>query len=86
MTKSSSTSAKVSWSSISGASGYEVYQATSKNGKYKKVATTKANSKSYKLKSLKKGKKYYIKVRTFRMVDGKKVYSSYSTIVAYKAK
>ncbi len=84
--KSSSTSAKVSWSSISGASGYEVYQATSKTGAYKKVATTKANVKSYQLKNFKKGKTYYIKVRAFRMVDGKKVYSSYSAIVAYKAK
>lgn len=60
-----------------GASGYEVSYATSKNGKYKVV-----NSKSQKisLKRLTRGKKYYIKVRAYKLIDGRRVYSGYSSI------
>ena len=37
-------------------------------------------------KKLKKGKKYYFKVRAYRTVSGKKVYGSYSAVKAAKAK
>ncbi len=78
---------KVTWKKTSNASGYEIYRATSKNGKYKKVKTiTKAKTVSYVNKSLKKGKKYYYKVRAYRKIKGKKVYGSYSSIVSAKAK
>lgn len=75
---------KISWSGTSGANGYEIYRATSKKGKYKKVATTTA--KSYTNKSLTKNKTYYYKVRAYKTVSGKKVYGSYSAIVSKKAK
>jgi lactocepin len=77
--KASSTSIKVSWSKVSGASGYKVYRATSKSGSYTKVKTT--TSGSYTNTKLTKGKTYYYKVRAYRTVNGKKVYSSYSSIV-----
>ena len=45
---------------------YEVYRATKKNGKYKKVATTKSTKKV--VKNLKKGKTYYFKVKAIAKV------------------
>ncbi|MBV7505096.1 S8 family serine peptidase [Bacillus sp. sid0103] len=78
--KASSTSIKVSWSKVSGASGYEVYRATSKSGSYTKVTTT--TSGSYTNSKLTKGKTYYYKVRAYRTVSGSKVYSSYSSVVS----
>lgn len=84
VTKKTSKSLKISWKKVSGATGYDVYRATSKNGKYTKVATTK--SVSYVNKKLKSKKTYYYKVRAYKTVKGKKYYGSYSTIVSKKLK
>ncbi|MBE5880994.1 MAG: hypothetical protein E7289_01595 [Lachnospiraceae bacterium] len=78
---------KITWKKTSNASGYVVYRATSKNGTYKKVKTiTSKKTVSYTNKSLKKGKKYYYKVRAYRTIKGKKVYGPYSDVVYAKAK
>ena len=78
---------KVSWKKVSGASGYEVYRSTSKKGKYKKVKTLKKSSSvTFKNTDLTKGKKYYYKVRAYRVVKGKKVYGSYSSVKALNCK
>lgn len=67
------TKATISWKKVSGASGYIVYKATTKNGKYKKVATIKSKKKtSYTVSGLKNGKKYYFKVQAYRTINGKK--------------
>jgi hypothetical protein len=79
--------ATITWSKVTGADGYEVYQATSKSGKYTKVTTIKKGSTvSYTKSSLKSGKTYYYKVRAYRNVDGKKVYGSYSAVKSVKVK
>ena len=86
-TAKGSKTVNVSWKKVSGASGYEIYRADSKKGTYKKVATIKKGSTvSYKNKKLKKGTTYYYKVRAYRTVGKKKVYSSYSSVVSAKAK
>ena len=78
---------KVSWKKVSGASGYEIYYATSKNGTFKKAATViRGNVLSYTNTKLTKGKTYYYKVRAYRMADGKKAYGSFSAVVSAKAK
>lgn len=78
---------KVSWKKVSGASGYEVYRASSKKGKYTKVTTIKkGKTASYTDKKVKSGKKYYYKVRAYKTVGGKKVYSKYSEIESGKVK
>ena len=72
--------ATLKWNKVSGANGYEIYMATSKNGKYSKIKTiSKGNILKYKKTKLKADKKYYFKIRAYRIVDGKKVYSSYSS-------
>lgn len=72
------TTLTVTWTAIDGADGYEVYRATSKTGKYTKVATTKdaifVNTK------LTTGKGYYYKVRAYKKFT-KVGYSALSNIV-----
>ena len=79
--------AKLKWKKISNAQGYVVYRATSKNGKYKAVSTIKKGSTvSYTNKKLTSKKTYYYKVRAYRVVNGKKVYSGYSKVKGVKIK
>ena len=75
----------ISWNEISGASGYAVYASTSKDGTYtlKKTISGKSNV-SYLDKNLNTNTTYYYKVRAYRTVGSKKVYSSYSSIVSVK--
>ncbi|MDN7241693.1 Ig-like domain-containing protein [Planococcus sp. N028] len=85
VSKVSSTSVKASWDKVTEASGYELYQATSKTGTYTKVKTQSSpTAVNYTNIGLSKGKTYYYKVRAYRIVSGKKIYSSYTTIVSSK--
>lgn len=79
----------VKFSKVANVSGYEIVRAQSKNGSYKKVKTITNNSAStivFKNSSLKSGKTYYYKVRAYKTVNGKKVYSDYSAVKSIKVK
>lgn len=77
----------VSWSKVSSAKGYKVYRAASREGEdyrytpYKciKTVSSKATVK-YKDKTVKPGKKYYYKVKAYKVVKGKKKYSKYTKV------
>lgn len=71
------------WSSVKGATGYQFCYATSKSGTYSKFSTTKL---TYTKTGLTKGKTYYVKIRTYKTVNGTKIYSSYSTAKAVTVK
>ncbi|HWT74389.1 MAG TPA: InlB B-repeat-containing protein [Mobilitalea sp.] len=73
---------KVSWSSVSEATKYEVYRATSSNGKYTLIATTSGTS--FTDTGITKGKTYYYKIREYKMVNNQKVYSDYTKTVTIK--
>lgn len=75
---------KLTWNKVKGATGYEVYRATAKDGKYRKIKTLK--SKSFTDSSLESGTNYYYKVRAYKKVSGKKVYGTYSKVVTMKTK
>ena len=80
-----STSIKVSWGTVSGASGYEVYRATASGGTYAKAYTaTSGSTSSYTNTGLTAGKAYYYKVRAYRTVSGVKVYGNFSSAVNAK--
>ncbi len=65
----------LSWNKINGASGYEVYYSRTKDGKFKKLKTL--SSVSFVHSGI--AKTCYYKVRAYKTVDGKKLYSSFST-------
>ena len=77
----------LTWKKTAKASGYVIYRAVKKKGKYKKIKTIKkASVVKYTDKKLKKGKKYYYKIRAFRKVNGKTIYGPFSGIVYKKVK
>ena len=79
--------ALVTWNAVSGVTGYKVYRATKKNGKYKLIKTIKnAKTKKFMDKKLKKGKKYFYKVIPYTNVNGKAVNGLKSNIKKIKAK
>ena len=78
---------RVSWNRIKGVSGYEISRSTKKKKGYRKIKTAQKGSVvSYTNKGLTKKKKYYYKVRAYKNVNGRKVYSSYSSVKSVKAK
>lgn len=76
--------AVIKYKKVKNAHGYEIYRSTKKKSGYKKITDTKKTS--YKNKKLKSKKKYYYKVRAYRIVNGKKYYSSYSSVKSVKVK
>ena len=74
---------KLTWRTVTGASKYEVYRATSSGGTYTKVATTTA--KTYTNKTAKAGKTYYYKVKAVSKVKTS-ANSAYSAVKSIKAK
>lgn len=71
----------VSFKKAAKASGYEIYRAAKKKGKYKKAAELKSAKKVKKIFTKMKKGTYYYKVRAYKKVSGKKVYTSCSKIV-----
>lgn len=70
------TTLKIKWSKVSGATSYEIYRSTSKNGKYKLVGTTK--SRTYTDTTVKSGRTYYYKIKAKATDGNDKIYSDYS--------
>lgn len=80
--RASSTSIKITWGAISGATRYEVWRSTSSGGTYTLVGTT--SSLYYINSRLTTGRTYYYKVRTYHLEGSTKVYSAWSAVVAAK--
>ena len=75
------------WKKDKSVSGYIIYRSTKKNGTYKRIANVKGASKtSFTNTKVTSGKKYYYKIRSYKRVNGKTVYGTYSTVEAAKAK
>ena len=75
---------KITYKKVSGVSGYQIYMSTKKKSGYKKIVTLSSKKSSYTKGKLKKGKKYYFKVRTMKKVSGKYRYSSFSKVRSIK--
>lgn len=68
---------KLTWKKVKGASGYKIYQKTSKG--WKCVKTIKSGSKTtYTLDGFNSHTVYYFKLRAYKKSGGKTVYSKYS--------
>jgi uncharacterized protein YjdB len=70
----------VKWKKGSSITGYEIQYSTSSNfSNAKTVTVSKSGTTSKTITSLTSKKKYYVRVRTYKTVDGKKYYSSWSS-------
>ena len=78
----------VTWAKVSGVKGYQIQYSTDKKFKKnnKSVTVTKQKTTKATVKKLKSKKKYYVRVRTYKTVNGKKVYSSWSKVKSVKTK
>ena len=82
--KTSSKSITATSTKVGDATGYQYAISTSKNGKYKTVYTGK--NKTKKISNLKKGVKYYVKVRAYKTSYGTRFYSNYTKPKSIKCK
>lgn len=72
------TQATITWKKDDQASGYVIYRATSKDGKYTKIKNVaNKNTTKYIVKNLNSKKTYYFKIRAYKIFGDKKGYSKY---------
>ena len=86
--KSAKNAISVEWKKVSGVKGYQVQVATDKKFKKNKKTVNIKKQKTTKttVKKLKAKKKYYVRIRTYKIVNGKKVYSAWSKVKGVKTK
>lgn len=77
---------KVTWKKVKGTSGYQVKYASNKKFKQSLTKTVKASKTSLKLKARYAKQRYYVKVRAYKTVNGKKYYSKWSSVKSVKTK
>jgi len=81
--------AKIIFKKVKGASGYYIRYSRNKScktSKSKLVEVKKGTQKTKVIKGLKAGKRYYVKIRTYKMVNGTKIKSNWSKPKMIKAK
>ena len=78
----------VYWNKIANVSGYQIQVATDKKFKKNKktVTVAKQNASKKTVKKLKAKKKYFVRVRVYKTVNGKKSYGKWSKIKSVKTK
>ena len=78
----------VYWNKIANVSGYQIQVATDKKFKKNKktVTVAKQNASKKAVKKLKAKKKYFVRVRAYKTVNGKKSYGKWSKIKTVKTK
>ena len=86
--KAGKKSIKVTWKKVKGIKGYQIQYSTNKKFKKgnKTITVKSAKSTSATIKKLKSKKKYYVRMRTYKVVNGKKVYSAWSKAKSVKVK
>ena len=71
---------KVTWKKNTKVTGYQIQYSLNSNFASPKTTTiTKNSTVSKTIGSLKKGKKYYVRIRSYKTVSGKKYYSAWSS-------
>ena len=77
----------VKWTKISGIKGYQIQYSTSKKFKKAKTKTVVGKSKAKAtVKKLKKGTKYFVRMRNYKVVNNKKFYSKWSRVKSVTTK
>lgn len=86
VTTSGLRSAKLTWKNVTGAKGYQIYRANSKDGTYRRVATVKDGKTTYTNSPLISGKTYYYKVRAYRVISGENLFGPFSSVATVQVK
>ena len=77
----------VRWKTGSGVSGYQIEYSLKKNfSKSAKVKVAGAGKKEKRISGLAKGKTYYVRIRSYKTVKGKQIYSDWSAAMKQKTK
>ncbi len=76
----------LTWKKIKGVSGYEIAASQKKNKGYKTVKTIKKSSTKSATITMKKKGVWYIRIRSYITLNGKKVYSEWSKLKKIKVK
>ena len=86
--KAGKKSVKVTWKKVKGIKGYQIQYSTNKKFKKgnKTITVKSTKSTSATIKKLKSKKTYYVRMRTYKIVNGKKVYSAWSKAKSVKVK
>lgn len=74
----------VKWKKNTKASGYQIKYSTKSSFKSSKTKTAAKKLSSKQLKNLKKNKTYFVKIRSYKKVSGKKYYSAWSDVKKIK--
>lgn len=79
---------KLSWKRDKKSDGYQIFCSTSRkfSGKVKKISVTKNKTTSSIIRSLKSKKTYYVRIRSYKTIDGKKAYGAFSKTKKVKVK
>ena len=76
----------VKWAQNTTVDGYEIQYSLKKNMKGAKYIKADKNKTSAKAKKLKPKKKYYVRIRAYKYINGKKIYSKWSAVKKVKTK
>jgi hypothetical protein len=83
--RTSDTSHQINWKKVSGVNGYVIYRYNKSKKKYARVKTTNnITSTKWTDRKLEKDKTYKYRLRSYKRVNGKKVYSGYTYSISAK--
>jgi uncharacterized repeat protein (TIGR02543 family) len=77
-------SIKLAWESVTGASRYEIYRASSQTGTYYRISSPVASTVNYLNAGLTTGKNYYYMVRAYHLEDATPVNGAFSAVKTAK--
>lgn len=78
--------ARIRWSKVTGATGYQIYYSKSATKGFKKLKTTKNTVRTLNIKGLSSGQRYFFRVRAYKRVGSKNIYSNYNSLKAITVK
>ncbi len=85
--KKNKRSLKITWKKVNEITGYQIQYSTSKKfKKAKKITVKKVKTTSKTIKRLKSKKKYYVRIRTYVLINGEKKYSDWSKAKSAKVR
>ncbi len=76
----------VSWKKTKDTTGYQIFRSTEKNGTYTKIKKIKGSATTFTDKTVKKGTKYYYKVRAYKTIAKTTFNGKFSAVVSKKVK